>query len=149
MRASGWVPVVVAVCEGVNPSLSDWIWWKSSQKLWWGTAQLHRDVVESPSLEVFRAVEMWHWGMWAVGTVGWAEVGPEDLRGLLQSSWFYDSLFSQGFGRNPYVLCSVRRTMHRCNWPWRSCWPLGMSWRLPWIHHGKWPCWASQALSSS
>ena len=27
--------------------------------------------------------------MWAVGTVGWAEVGLGDLRGLFQPSQFY------------------------------------------------------------
>ena len=33
-----------------------------------GTAA--QGVVRSPSLEVFRAVEMWHWRIWALGTVG-------------------------------------------------------------------------------
>ena len=34
---------------------------------------------------------MWHRGMGAVGTVGWAGVGLGDLRGLFQPSRFYDS----------------------------------------------------------
>lgn len=37
-----------------------------------------------------RAVGWWHWGMWAVGTVGWVRLG--ELRGLFQTSWFSDSI---------------------------------------------------------
>ena len=37
-------------------------------------AQLHREVGESPSLEVSQ-VEMWHLGMWPVGIMGWDGMG--------------------------------------------------------------------------
>jgi len=38
-------------------------------------------------------MEMWHRGMWAVGTVRWAGVGPGDLRGLVQAGLFcHDSM---------------------------------------------------------
>jgi len=46
-------------------------------------AQLPREVVQSPSLEVF---QMWHCGTWSVGMVrmGWLVVGHGDLCGLFQ-----------------------------------------------------------------
>jgi len=47
-------------------------------------AQLPREVVQSPSLEVLRNVEMWQWGMLSVGMVGWVGVGLGDLRALFQ-----------------------------------------------------------------
>ena len=40
----------------------------------------------------FRTMEMWHWGMWSVGMVGWAGVRLGDFRGLFQPLWVYDSL---------------------------------------------------------
>ena len=57
MRGDG-----VALCWGH----SGWVLGKTSPKEQSGTAT----AMGSPSLEVFRAVEMWHWGTWAVGTVG-------------------------------------------------------------------------------
>lgn len=44
---------------------------------------------ESPSLEVFRAAEMWQGGTWAVGMVGG---GFGDLKGLFQLEQFYGSV---------------------------------------------------------
>jgi len=35
--------------------------------------RLHREVVGSPSLGVFRTMEMWHLETWAVGMVGWGD----------------------------------------------------------------------------
>lgn len=46
-------------------------------------------VRESPSLEVFRAAEMWQGGTWAVGMVGG---GFGDLKGLFQLEQFYGSV---------------------------------------------------------
>jgi len=57
--------------------------WKTGNAV----AQLPREVVGSPSLEVWRCsrtMGMWHRGTWAVGMVGWVGVGPGDLRGLFQ-----------------------------------------------------------------
>lgn len=44
---------------------------------------------ESPSLEVFRAAEMWQGGTWAAGVVGG---GFGDLKGLFQLEQFCDSV---------------------------------------------------------
>ena len=50
-------------------------------------AQLHREVMESPSLKVSRSCGMWHWGLWAVGTVGWGmDVGMWELFSSLNDS---------------------------------------------------------------
>ena len=38
-----------------------------------------------------RTVEMWHWGMWSVGVMGMGWSWTDDLNGLLQPRWFYDS----------------------------------------------------------
>ena len=35
--------------------------------------RLHREVMGSPSLGVFRTMEMWHLETWAVGMVGWVD----------------------------------------------------------------------------
>jgi len=47
-------------------------------------SRLPREVVGSPSLEVF--VEMWHLGTWSLGMVGvgWSWVILDDLSGLFQ-----------------------------------------------------------------
>jgi len=49
--------------------------------------RLSREAVESPSLEVLKNVQMWHFGIWFSrhGGVGWM-VGLDDLRGLFQPS---------------------------------------------------------------
>ena len=48
-----------------------------------------------PFLEGFRAVEMWHWGMWAVDSGGWVGVGPDDLTVFFQPQQFDDSVILQ------------------------------------------------------
>jgi len=55
--------------------------WHSCPGRWWG----HRP------WRCPRAMEMWYWGMWSVGMVGWVGVGLGELGGLFQPSWFYDS----------------------------------------------------------
>ena len=37
-------------------------------------------------------MEMWHWGTWLVGRVGW--VGFGDLSDLFQPQWFHDPMIS-------------------------------------------------------
>ena len=39
-----------------------------------------------------RTMEMWHWGTWSMGAVGWVGVGLGDLSGLFQPEWFGDSM---------------------------------------------------------
>jgi len=57
--------------------------------------RLPREVVESPSLEVFKKHVAVHFELWFSmhGVVGWM-VGLDDLRGLFQAMilWFYDSM---------------------------------------------------------
>ena len=54
--------------------------WNELPREWWG----HRP------WRCSRAMEMWHWGTWAVGMVGRAGVGHGDLRVLFQHEWFHD-----------------------------------------------------------
>ena len=47
-------------------------------------AQLPKEVGGHHPWRCSRAVEMWHSGMLVVGMVGWAGVGPGNLKGLFQ-----------------------------------------------------------------
>ena len=59
--------------------------------------RLPREVVESPSLEVFKRHIKWCLGRWLSGGLGSVRVtvGLDDLTGLFQLKSFYDSLKPQ------------------------------------------------------
>ena len=67
------VPSQAAVlCSSFSSAAAEHLSYK-----WWGTHRPWR---------CSRTVEMWHWGTWLVGTVGWVGVGLGELRGLFQPS---------------------------------------------------------------
>ena len=69
--------------------------WHSCPWRWWGHCPWRCS----------RTVGMWHWGMRAVGMVGWAGVGLNDLGDLFQPPWFCDS-----------ISCPLKRHSFQIEW---------------------------------
>ena len=68
-----------------------------------------------------RAVGMWHWGMWAVGTVGVGWDWAWGVRGLLQHQWFCDSMKCRPESQQCLLVALA------------SCWQVGRD--LPGLQH--------------
>jgi len=94
--------------------------WRSCPGRWWG----HHP------WRCSRTMEMWHWGTWSVGMVGWVGVGLDHLRGLFQLQCFYDSMnfiyrkpFLELTWKLPIYLSEVSFSF--APWPvlsqWQSC----------------------------